>query len=301
MHYRIPLAAACATICAGTALALPAYGDFAAPVNAEKVPGAASSLNTTSVDGCVSLSRNGTELYFNSNRAGSQDIYVATRTDTSEPFGPPQALPATINTPATEFCPTSIQGNFLYFSRSRSDDAGDIFVSRKGPRGWSEPESLGPSVNSSLMDEAVDFFADHTGRTVMVWSRRQANGAGGQVLQMVEGGTATLVPGGPNQGGSNNRPTVTHDGLTMFFDSTRPGGLGGPDLYVASRASTMQAFGPAVALAELNAPGFDARPSMSWNGEELYFSSDRTGSESPAPDIWMTRRAKTRGPKSVTF
>lgn len=301
MRYRILLTVAAAAICTGTAVALPAFGDFSAPVNAEQVPGAAASLNTPAVDGCVSLSRDGTEIYFNSNRAGSQDIYVANRATASGPFGAPVRLPDSINTAATEFCPTSVQGKFLYFSRSRADDPGDLYVSRKGPKGWSEPQSLGPAVNSPLMEEAADFFADHTGRTVMVFSRRQANGAGGQILQSVEGGPATLVPGGPNAGGSNNRPTVTHDGLTMFFDSTRPGGLGGPDLWVASRQSTMHAFHSATPLTALNAGGFDARPSLSWNGEELFFSSDRSGSESTAPDIWVARRSKTGGPKSVTF
>lgn len=294
MHYRILSSVACAAICAGTALALPAFGDFAPPVNAEKVPGAAGSLNTPAVDGCVSLSRDGTELYFNSNRAGSQDIYVAKRATASGPFGAPVRLPDTINTAATEFCPTSVQGKFLYFSRSRADDPGDLYVSRKGPNGWSEPQSLGPAVNSSLMEESPDFFADQNGRTVMVFSRRQASGAGGQILQSVDGGAAALVSGGPNQGGSNNRPTITHDGLTMFFDSTRPGGLGGPDLWVASRQSTMHAFHAATPLTALNSGGFDARPSLSWNAEELYFSSDRSGSESAAPDIWMTRRTRAR-------
>lgn len=301
MTNRLPLALSLAALGAGTAYALPAFGDFGVPVNAEKVPGAAASLNTPAVDGCVGLSRDGLQLYFNSNRAGSQDIYVATRADTDAAFGAPERLPAPINTAATEFCPTSVQGNFLYFSRSSSTDPGDIYVSRKGPKGWSEPVSMGPAVNGPLMEEAPDFYKDHTGRTVMIFSRRAVSGGTGQIWQITPGEAATLVAGGPNAAGSNNRPTITHDGLTMFFDSTRPGGFGGPDLWVASRASTADAFGPARHLGALSAPGFDARPSLSWDGEQLFFSSDRAGSESAAPDIWMTTRSRTGGPKTVDF
>jgi Tol biopolymer transport system component len=61
-------------------------------------------------------------------------------------------------------------------------------------------------------------------------------------------------------------------------------------------------FGPAKHLSSLNSPAFDARPGISWDGRELIFSSNRSGSESAAPDIWITSREKSRGgPKIITF
>lgn len=250
---------------ATAALAVPQYTAWSTPVNAERVPGAGATLNTPAVDGCVSLSRDGLQLYFNSNRAGSQDIYVATRPDRESGFANPQPLPASINTPASEFCPTIAQGNRLYFSRSQGSDPGVLMVSRDRPDGWSDPVALGGGVNTTLMEESVEIFEDESGVEVMVFSRRPASGPGGQIFQRVGDGPVEPVPGGPNAAGANNRPSVSRDGLEMYFDSTRQGGLGGPDLWMASRASTDQLFGAAEHLGALNAPGFDARPSLSWD------------------------------------
>lgn len=293
---------ACATLAATGALAEPRFADWQAPVSAEALPGSSPAINTPAVDGCVSLSRDGLSLYFNSNRSGSQDIYVAVRPDTSSGFGAPERLPATINTAGGEFCPTFAQGNRLYFSRASATDLGDIYVSKFGPDGWGEAEPLGSDVNTPGSEESADFYEDEIGRSVMIYSRRNPNGSGGSIYLSVDGAPAELIPGSVNAAGANNRPSISKDGRTIFFDSTRPGGLGAQDLYFATRASPEGEFGPAANLAALNSPLFDARPSLSWDGRELYFSSARAGSESAAPDIYVSSRERERtGPKEVDF
>jgi WD40-like Beta Propeller Repeat len=283
------------------ALALPNFTDWSSPASIESLPGSAGSLNTPAVDGCVSLSRDGLVMFFNSNRAGNQDIYMARRADTGAGFGTPARLPEPINSAADEFCPTVALGNRLYFSRASEGDPGDLFVSHEGPDGWSEPTPLGAEINSPLMEESATFFEDEQGNPVMLFSRRQASGAGGTIFGSISGQSPVPIAGGPDSLASDNRPGITHDGLSLYFDSTRPGGLGGPDLWVATRASTADEFGPASHLRALSSPGLDARPSISWDGSELFFSSNRTGSESAAPDIWQVSRSKKSGPKTVTF
>lgn len=283
-------------------LALPRFGDWGTPVNAEASPQSSPALNTPAVDGCVSLSRDGLSLAFNSNRAGNQDIYLARRESTKLGFGTPERLPFPINTSADEFCPTLVMGNQIYFSRNRTGDPGDLFVSHEGPDGWDDPEPLGPGINTALMEESAAFYEDDAGNTVMLFSRREASGADGNIFTSIAGADAVPLGGGTNSAASDNRPSITHDGRTIFFDSTRTGTLGGPDLWYATRESTSVPFGSAVHLGELNSPDFDARPSISWDGTELLFSSNRTGSESPAPDIWRSARSKSRsGPKEITF
>lgn len=288
-------------VAGSAALALPGFGGWSQPASVEALPLSATSLNTPAVDGCVSLSRNGLVLYFNSNRSGNQDLYRATRPSTADGFGAPERLPDGINTAADEFCPTIAAGNRLYFSRSRPGDPGDLMVSREGPDGWDAPEALGGGINGPMMEESAAFYEDATGAAVMLFSRRLGDGSGGQILASIDGGAPALVEGGPNGPASDNRPSITHDGLTLYFDSNRPGGLGGPDLWAANRASTADPFGPAEPLTALNSPGFDARPALSWDADELLFSSNRTGSESAAPDIWRTERSRQRGPKVIEF
>ena len=96
------LLGATAAIAAAAALAMPHFGNWTTPVSVETLPGSSAGVNTPSIDGCASISPDGLILAFNSLRSGSQDIYLATRTNTSEGFGDPVLLPATINKLAPE-------------------------------------------------------------------------------------------------------------------------------------------------------------------------------------------------------
>lgn len=288
------LAAPCFLAAAAIALAAPPYSEWGTPAN---VP----ALNTGAVDGCVSLSRDGLQIYFTSNRTGNFDIYMAERGSLEEGFGAPARLPNTVNTAATEACPSIVGRNTLYFLRSQGSDPGNLFVSRRTSGDWQEAETLNPIFNSPLLEEAVSVFEDDEGREVLVFSRNNGNQTGGVILQSVAGGTPTPVAGGPNAAGWNNRAWVSRDGLFIAFDSTRPGGKGGPDLWFAERDSTSEPFGPAYTLPELNSIGFDARPWLSFDGTQIFFSSNRAGSTSPAPDIWVAERTRRKGPRMIEF
>lgn len=287
-----PLALGLGTLTAAAAIAMPNFDNWSAPSNLESMAGSSPNLNTPAVDGCASQSRDGLTLYFNSNRAGTQDIYTATRSSKDEGFGNPVALPAPVNSASKDdACPTIRPGGQLYFSSNRDDPAYDLYVSREGPNGWSTPVNLGPNINQpGLLDESAAFYEDDDGNEVMLFCRRA--GPDGNIFQSINGGPTSLVGGGVNSSASDCRPSVTHDGKTIFFDSTRSGGLGGPDLYFATRSSTSQPWGTAQHLQSLSSSTFDARPFISWDGTLLTFSSARAGG---APDMWFATRDKATG------
>jgi len=86
-------------------------------------------------------------------------------------------------------------------------------------------------------------------------------------------------------------PTVSSDGLTLFFDSTRGGGP--RRLYVAARSTTLGEFGSASLLAGVGsavAEDADIQPFVSADGVELWFSSSRTGGRG-ATDLWRALRS----------
>jgi Tol biopolymer transport system component len=280
-----------------TSVAAKNWDDWATPVSIESLPGSSSSVNSPAVDGCASHSPDGLTLVFNSNRGGNQDLYMADRSSTSEGFGAPVRLPAPVNTSANESCPTVGNGHRLYFSSDRDDPAYDIYVSKRGPNGWSEPQNLGPNINTDgWLDESAAFYDDSSGNQVMLFSSRQNGGTGdGNIYESVNGGPKSLVAGGPNSSASDNRPSVTRDGLTIFFDSTRTGTLGGPDIYYATRSSISQPFGQAIHLSVLSSSVFDARASISKDGSFVTFSSQRPGGESAAPDMYYATREKITG------
>jgi len=284
---------------AGTAAGMPNFGDWSDPIHVHSPAGPSGPLNTPAVDGCVSISRDGLELYFTSNRTGKFEVYVARRSSTDSAFDAPLRLPDTINALGGA-CPTIVGRNTLYFGRIDGGDAGNIYVSHRSSGDWGTATPVA-FMNSPRLDETVAAYEDDQGREVLMWTSRDPSGANGVILQSVAGGQPEPVPGSPNESGSNSRASITHDGLTIYFDSTRAGGLGGPDLWYATRNSTSEPFGPAYHLSNLSSPGFDGRPVIAWDGTQLFFSSNRAGSISPAPDIWMAERRKSRGPKTIEF
>ena len=77
------------------------------------------------------------------------------------------------------------------------------------------------------------------------------------------------------------------DGLLLFFYSTRPGGYGGADLYVMSRASLSDWWAPPVNLGPLvNSAGDEYFGYMLADGSTLFFNSDRSGGYG-GHDIWQ--------------
>jgi len=294
-HITKAAAAGILTAVCATAVGAKNWEDWGTPGNVESLPGSSTTINTPGIDGCASTTPDGLALLFNSFRDGNFDIFMATRSNTSEGFGTPVRLPAPINTSANDSCPTMTPGHRLYFSSNRDDPSYDIYVSKLGPDGWSQPQNLGPNVNTpGWLDESPSFFEDSDGRQVMIYSSRQNGSAGdGNIYQSIDGGPKTLVAGGPNSSASDNRPSVTRDGLTIFFDSTRTGGLGANDIYYSTRSNTSEPFGSAIHLPELSSVSTDSRPVISKDGSFMILSSGRPGGE--GPDIWYAAREKATG------
>lgn len=271
---------------ATAAVAMPELGDWSAFADIETLPDSSTEINTPSLDGCASISPDGLTLAFNSFRTGNQQIYLATRTNTSEGFGDPVMLPATINTSGIESCPTITQDHRLYFTRTRGDP-GDLFVSKLGPNGWSEAERLGPAINDpAVVEESASFYEDDEGREVIVFSRRPAGpliGPGQKIYQSVDGAPATLVAGGPHSSSSDARSSVTHDGKTIFWDSMRTGSQV-TDIWYATRSNTSEAWGQAIHLPQLSTAGGDIRPFVSWRGDMIIIGA--------ATDIQFATRVK---------
>lgn len=85
-------------------------------------------------------------------------------------------------------------------------------------------------------------------------------------------------------------PSISADGLSLYFVSNRPGGSGDSDLWIATRPTRDDGWGIPVNLGPtVNSIAEDENPCISVDGLELYFGSNRTGSYG-GHDIWVTRR-----------
>jgi OOP family OmpA-OmpF porin len=84
-------------------------------------------------------------------------------------------------------------------------------------------------------------------------------------------------------------PCPSADGLTLYFYSTRGGGVGARDLYSAIRATSSDEFAEPVLLDHVNSSANDHLPRISADGLTLIFTSARGTSG----DLWVATRASS--------
>jgi hypothetical protein len=268
-------------------------------------------LNTPWLDGCPIQSPDGLSLYIASNRPGGKgglDIWVSRRTSTRDSWGAPQNLSAPINSVADDFCPTPIHGNGLLFVSRKvipgvTCGLGDIYFARENPaHGWSEPQHLGcdPFGPNSALDEQGPSYVQ--GR--LYFSRSSPTVPGDLYFSEKQGdmsfGPAAAVAELNDAAANDIQPNVRKDGREIVFSSNRAGGIGGQDIWSATRANVNAPWSTPVNLGPNVNTGFgESRPSLSWDAEQLLFG--RAGPAGTAEggtgmsDIYVTTRAKSKG------
>ena len=291
------------------------FGPWGAAIDLESIPGTNPNLNTSANDGCPYQSPDGLTLYMASNRAGSlgtaplpNDIWIARRASTDDPWGEPENLGAPVNSPFNDFCPTPVRGHGLFFvsNRPHPDSCGgdDIYFTRFVNGAWEEPQNLGCDINSFFGEASPSYFEDEIGQAILYFSSTRPGGfaSGGtdsDIYFSVDFGPAQLAPG-VNTADNDFRPNVRHDGREIVFDSNRPGYTGTTanlDIWTSSRESTADDWSPPTNLGPLvNSPANETRASLSWDGLTLYFGSNRV-SLTTASDIYVATREKLTGKK----
>ncbi|GAH14577.1 unnamed protein product, partial [marine sediment metagenome] len=88
-------------------------------------------------------------------------------------------------------------------------------------------------------------------------------------------------------------PSISADGLSLYFNSYRPGGFGNADIWVTTRKTKADPWGTPVNLGPtVNSSANETSPDISADGLSLYFGSDRPGGYGDR-DLWVTTRNST--------
>jgi len=214
------------------------------------------------------------QLFFNSNRAGNEDVFTVTLSDAGDALGTPEAV-SELNTEHRETgLAVSADGLELWFSSDRlEDDDLAVFHASRAAAGeaWSEPElvvelstdgdDLVSSVSSDLLElwmarrESAD--ADYT----LYVTRRQHSGAAWEPPRALP----ELDGDGPE-----SDAFLLGSGLELAFTRDE-------DLVLATRSELGASFGAVEALTDLNSSDDDrdlwATPAL----DRVLFSSDRSG------------------------
>ncbi len=96
-----------------------------------------------------------------------------------------------------------------------------------------------------------------------------------------------------NSASNDQQPAISKDGLSLYFTSNRPGGIGGFDMYVSQRASVDDPWGSPVNLGPTVNTAFDeGNPAFSRDEHLLFFQSKRPGGFGGI-DLWVSQREQT--------
>ncbi|MFC1793659.1 hypothetical protein ACFL3Q_08755 [Planctomycetota bacterium] len=213
-------------------------------------------------------------------------------------FSEPVNLGSPVNSTAIDYgANPSADGLSLYFCSNRSGSYGhgpcDLWLATRPTINdpWQTPENLGPVVNGSAWDSGPSISAD--GLSLYFESNR----SGIWDIWVTTRETKDADWGEPvNLGPTFNSPTpdlgpsISADGLSLFFDSGRDGGYGMGDIWVARRATIDEPWEQPINMGlPVNTSDFDVQASMATDGLALFFSSNRSGNI----DLWYTTRAAT--------
>jgi WD40 repeat protein len=206
-------------------------------------------VNSSEDDFCPTIDRDGHRFFFVSRRAvqesclGGADIYV-TRFREEGGFEQPRNLGCDVNSPYDEASPFPLpqaaSGPVLYFSSTRprtGATGGDLYMSESNG-GVFGPAQLVPGVNSDADDGQPNVRRD--GQEIFFYSTRAVTGAQGgpDLYSAVRGSTSEAWSTPVNLGSNINsavadtRPSLSWDGTTLYFGSTR---AGSSDIYVTTR------------------------------------------------------------------
>lgn len=89
-----------------------------------------------------------------------------------------------------------------------------------------------------------------------------------------------------NSSSNEQRASMSSDALTVYFSSDRPGGLGGSDIWRATRTDPSSEFSAASVVSGVNTSANDMDPLLSRDDTELFFSSSRNGTS----QLWRSSR-----------
>jgi hypothetical protein len=205
-------------------------------------------INTPANERSPALSRNRRLLFFATDRAGGSggfDIWVSWRPDPDDDAGwqPPVNLGTGINTAATDAGPSFLERTAipqLYLASARPGGAGglDIYLGSV-PGGWAGAPALVAELSSPQADLTPTVRRD--GLEVIFASGRPGGLGNFDLWQAFRKSMrepwSTPAPLGPavNSEFLDVFPSLSSDAETLIFQSNRPGGFGGSDLYVTTR------------------------------------------------------------------
>jgi Tol biopolymer transport system component len=180
------------------------------------------------------ITPDGSRFFFISNRPhegtgpGRDDLDIWVMDRSGAGWAAPRRLPEPVNSPASEWFPVLAASGTLYFGSGRPGGKGktDIYRCSLRNEACSSPENLGDAINTAV--DEFEAFVTPDERTMIVMSSGRPEGLGSGDLYISTRG-ADGWSNAQNLGAPINSrvleigPSLSADGRTLFFSSTRSG------------------------------------------------------------------------------
>lgn len=200
------------------------------------------------------------------------------------PFNP-ENLGLNVNTSEEDYHPClTLDENTLIFTRKEKEGFDrygnpnykeDFYYSRKTNEGWGLAENMGPPLNTKSNEGAQSISMD--GRYMYFTACHRPDGVGScdiyRAYNTADGwGEPENLGKALNSQKWDSQPTISADGRTLFFVSSRAGGKGQKDIWYSVLGFDGEWGKPQVC--SFNSEGNELSPFIHPDGQTLYFASD---------------------------
>ena len=202
------------------------------------------------------------------------------------PFKPVSVGPG-INTTDDEYWPSiTADGLTMMFTRQPNviNNPGftgvvqeDFYISYYSGNAWQKAFNAGAPLNTIQNEGAQSISSD--GSYMFFTACNRPGGLGNCDLYFSAFGNGKWSEpynlGNPvNTSHWESTPSISADGRTLFFSSSRPGGYGGKDIWLTRLNENNKWTEPVNLGSEINTAGNEMSPFIHFDGKTLYFASD---------------------------
>jgi flagellar motor protein MotB len=202
------------------------------------------------------------------------------------PFNP-VSVGSGINTSDDEYWPSiTADGQTMMFTRqpNMTNNPGftgvvqeDFYISYFSDNAWQKAFNAGPPLNT-IQNEGAQSLSSN-GNYMIFTACNRPGGMGNCDLYFsafTDGRWSEPSNLGPpvNTSRWESTPSISADGRTLYFSSSRPGGFGGKDIWVSRMDEKNKWTEPVNLGSTINTAGDEMSPFIHFDGKTLYFASD---------------------------
>jgi outer membrane protein OmpA-like peptidoglycan-associated protein len=243
------------------------------------------SINTENSEYYPNVTIDDSLLVFNRRGVGIREEFMQSKLD-SNGFRNATFIAGNINDePSKGAITISADGEWLIFAgnfgRGKSYGSFDLYISYYTPEGWSEPQNLGPNINTEFWESSPSISPD---KRYLYFSSNRYGGVGGKDLYVSERlangkfAPAINMGKGINTEADEYSPFIHADNQTLYFTSNGWQGYGGSDLFVVRKQDDDSWSEPQNLGYPINTIDDEGYLAVSADGLTAYFASDRSDS-----------------------